>query len=161
MKLKNLFFGLLYISSGTCTYAQSMSLNPAVLSPNIITITAVNAGALPADPMVSNSSQSLVYIFRRLGGWGSQALGYIDVNCWYIPTGFQVFTRADNNTGPGQKNGIASGLINVNSTYQNLIYNIKTTDQVSRVLTMSVQVTDFSQLAIGEFQVTVNYRMSY
>lgn len=161
MNFKNLIFGLFFISSGTCAIAQSMSLNPADLSPNIITITAVNAGALPADPMVSNSSQSLVYKFRRLGGWGSQDTARIVVNCWYIPTGFQVFTRADNNTGPGQKNGIASGLINVNSTYQNLIYNIKTTDRVSRVLTMSVQVTDFSQLAIGEFKVTVYYQMSY
>ena len=161
MKLKNLFFGLLYISSGTCTYAQSMSLNPAELSPNIITITAVNAGDMPSDPMVNNSSQSLVYKFKRTWGWGSNELGTIDVNCWYIPSGFKVFTRADSNSGSGKKDGIARETVDVGFSYKNLIYDIKTNDQVSRVLTMSVQVTDFSQLAIGEFQVTVNYRMSY
>lgn len=161
MKTKVFYLIALFITLTGNVFGQSMSLSPAVLSPNIISITAVNAGALPADPLVNNTSQSLVYKFRRTYGWGSQELGHIDVNCWYIPNGFAITTQADNNAGSAQKYGVSNGSITVNSNYQYLIYNIQTTQQVTRVLTMSVVVTNFSQLAIGEYDVSVNYRLSY
>jgi hypothetical protein len=136
-------------------------LTPETIIPNVITITSVTAGEIPADPLNGNASQSIVYKFIKMGGWGSVDLGTVDVNCWYIPSGFSVFTRADSNAGGGSKDGISAGLVNANSNYQNLIYNIKTNSTVTRVLTQSVVVTDFSQLAIGGFEVRINYRLSY
>lgn len=145
-------------------FGQSLSLSPATLSPNIVTITAVNAGEVPSNPMVNNTSQSLVYRFRRTGGWGSSSLGRVDAICWWLPDGITLKVNADNNSGPGQNNGIAAPAVNLGQSFwdwKNFIYNIKTTSEVSRVITMSAEVTDFSALAIGVYDVTVMYRLSY
>lgn len=166
MKSKKPFLIALCLIFINHIFGQSMYLSPTNLVPNIITITAVNAGELPSNPLVNNTSQSLVYKFKKTGGWGSQNLGYVDVISWWLPSGIKLKVKADNNTGPAQKNGLAapevSLYINPNQNdWQNFIYNIQTTSQVSRVITMSAEVTNFANLAVGIYTVSVQYRLSY
>lgn len=166
MKTEKTFLIAFFLILMNYSFSQSLSLSPANLVPNIVTITAVEAGALPSNPMVNNTSQSLVYKFKKTGGWGSQDLGYVDVISWWLPSGIKLKVKADNNTGPAQKNGLAapevSLYINPNQNdWQNFIYNIQTTSQVSRVITMSAEVTNFANLAVGLYTVSVQYRLSF
>ena len=140
---------------------SELYLTPTSIVPNTITITAVNAGALPSDPLAQNTSQSLVYRWKEMGGWNSNDKGMVEVLSYYIPTGFSVYVKADDNTGSNYKNGVSNGVINLNGNWQRLIYNIKDKSLITRVLTQSVKATDFSKLAIGDYYVTINYRLSY
>lgn len=161
MKLSNKILLLVLVFRPVFAHGQSLSLTPAAMIPNVITITAVNAGDLPSDPLVNNTSQSIRYAFKKLGGWGSVDLGTIEVNSWYIPSGFGVKVQADSNSGGGQKNGIAKDVVTLSSTWQLLIYDIKTNATITRLLTQSVFVSNFSSVSIGNFPVTINYRLNW
>lgn len=161
--MKAIFLAICFILMNTA-FGQSLKLTPADLVPNIITITAVNAGELPSNPLVNNTSQTLEYQFKKTGGWGSIDLGVVDVISWWLPSGITLKVKADNNTGPGQRNGLAAPDVYLYQTpndWQNFIYNIQTTSKVSRVITMSAEVTNFANLAIGLYTVSVQYRLSY
>lgn len=162
MKTLNRILLLLFGIWPACLFGQTLSLTPASMVPNVITITAVNAGDLPSDPLVNNTSQSIRYAFVQKGGWNSFPKGTIEVNSWWIPPGFGVKVQADSNSGTGQTNGkTPSDPIILSGNWDLLIYDIETTATITRLLTQSVFVTDFSKVSIGNFSVTVNYRMSW
>ncbi len=152
---------ILFNLSLVFAYGQTLNLTPATMIPNAITITAVNAGELPSNPLVNNTSQSIRYLFVKKGGWGSSDKGTIEINSWWIPNGFGVVVEADSNSGPGQKNGISRGPVNVAFSWKYLITNIQNSTTITRLLTQSVVVTNFSQISIGNYPVTINYRMSW
>lgn len=161
MKLSNKILLLMLVFCPVYSIGQTLSLTPAGMIPNVITITAVNAGDLPSDPLVNNTSQSIRYAFKKLGGWGSSDFGTIEVNSWWIPPGFGIKIKADAYSGAQQKNGIATGDVTVSSTWKYLLYDIKTGSTITRLLTQSVFVTNFSNVSIGNYSVTVNYRMNW
>lgn len=161
MKRSNKILLLLLVICPIYALGQTLNLTPAAMIPNVITITAVNAGDLPSDPLVNNTSQSIRYAFKKLGGWGSSDFGTIELNSWWIPPGFGVKIQADPYSGAHQKNGKATGVVTVSSTWKLLIYDIKTGSTITRPLTQSVFVSDFSKVSIGSYSVTINYRMNW
>ncbi|NLT03167.1 MAG: hypothetical protein GXY09_04820 [Bacteroidales bacterium] len=161
MKLKKLLLVASFIVSASGLFGQlSISLNPETISPNFITITAVNAGELPSNPMVNNTSQSIVYKFKKYYGWQGSDQGTIQVLSWWLPGGISIKVKADNNSGTGQVNGIAAPTVTINNQWKTFISAIKTESQVSRVITLSVEVADFSQLRLGTYDVSVVYRLN-
>jgi hypothetical protein len=139
-----------------CVFAQSITLNPASISPSSFNITVSTAGGNPTNPLTNYTSQSVRYSWPFLG---DGLFGYIDVMSTTLPPGIGMTILATGSSGFWNFYGTATGTKTVSSDYQSIISGILSASNVSRGLTQNITISDFSQLRPGTYTVVINFRL--
>lgn len=156
MKLKRTFSLILvfYLIKMVC-WSQTISLIPTVRNPNTFNPTLISsAGAGPIN--ITNQTQSIQYNYPANLGNGKIE---VSINVGTIPIGIGVFIEA----GLGNGNvweGISSGIKPVSSTPTTIITGIFTQKKITRILTLTINVTNMAQLYSGTYPLTLIYTLS-
>jgi hypothetical protein len=151
---KSCFLLLVLILLGGRIWAQSkIALTPLTISPSSYTFQTTTAGALPPNPVVAYTAQSVKYSWPFLG---DGIVGSIDIQSGSVPAGMTYTVQAAN---PGSWAGSTTGLVTVTSNYQSIITGMWYASNKTVTLTQNVFVSDFSLLHPGTYVVTLNYRL--
>jgi len=138
--------------------SQVITISPLNPSPsNLSILSPSSAGAKPNDPLFNYIGQKISYTSPF--GWGNSFV--VDVNSNSIPTGLSFIIQASSNYSGNPKRGdpgISTGPVTVTTTYQPIVTGIaKIYDPLTRQLTQSMIISDFSQLHPGQYSVTINF----